>query len=204
MFFPIVGHATRRGRYCKLRIAILLFGNLDPAFDLANRVQVFGHTVAIVGPKISLEAMYLIVDLVEDAALLLDASEPLFRCRTVAEHAVENNSRIDLHRHRRGRRSPRNRVHIRAAETHVAGTDKAAVILDREFERRQQRLLPDLLSSNLVDGYSSANVSAVRSLGVHTIQEHGRTSRMVAAIVARSLRTRHRMHEVADHDHLIF
>src|SRR5262245_60899817 len=100
MFFPIVGHATRRGGHGELRITVLFFGNLDPAFDLANRVQVFGHAATIVSSEISLEAMDLIVDRIENAALLLDASEPLFRCRTVAEHAVENNSRVDLHGHR--------------------------------------------------------------------------------------------------------
>src|SRR5262245_29711919 len=147
--------------------------------------------------------MYLTVDYVENTALLFDACEPLFWCRTIAEHTIEDDSRVDLHGHRRGRRSPGNRVHVRATETHVTGTDEAAVVLDGEFERRQKRLLSDFLSSDLVDGYSCANIRAIRSLGVHTVEEHCRTSRMVTAIVARSLGTRHCMCEVADHDHLI-
>src|SRR5262245_15068052 len=67
MFLPIVGHTTGRSGHSELRITVLLFGNLDAAFDLANGVQVFGHAVAVVRAKISLEAVDLTIDYIMDA-----------------------------------------------------------------------------------------------------------------------------------------
>ena len=49
----------------------------------------------------------------------------------VSEHPIEHDARIDLHRHRRRRRAPGNRVHVGAAEPDVARSDQAAVVLDR-------------------------------------------------------------------------
>ena len=126
-----------------------------------------------------------------------------FGRRAVAEHAVEHDARIDFHRHRCRRRTPGNRVHVGAAEADVAGSDQSAVILDRQFQRRQQRFLSDLAGRHLIDRHAGEDIRAVGSLGMNAIQEHRRATGMVAAVVARSLRAGHRVSQIADHDHLI-
>ena len=47
------------------------------------------------------------------------------------------------------------------------------------------------------------NVGAVGALRVHAVQEHRRAARVIAAVVARALRSGHRVRQVAEHDHLI-
>ena len=48
------------------------------------------------------------------------ARRSLGRGRVAAEHPIEDDPRIDLHRQRRRRRAPRDRVHVGAAEADVA------------------------------------------------------------------------------------
>ena len=121
----------------------------------------------------------------------------------VAEQAVENQAGIDLHGKRRGGCAPGNRVHVGAAEAHIAGADQSAVILGGQFERRQRCFLADLLRGDLIDGYARVNVRAVGSLGVHAVQEHGRGARVVAAVIAGSAGRGHLVRQIADHHHLI-
>ena len=69
--------------------------------------------------------------------------------------------------------APGDRVHVGATEADVAGADQAAVILNRQFQRRQARLLPDLLRGNLIDGCTRADVRAIGALGMHAVQIYG-------------------------------
>ena len=57
----------------------------------------------------------------------------------VAEQALERDPRVDLHRQRRGRGRPRDRVHVGAAEPRRAAADVAGEVLGRELERRERR-----------------------------------------------------------------
>ena len=76
---------------------------------------------------------------------------------------VEDHARIDFHRQRRGRRPPRNRVHVGATEADVAGADQPAVVFGRQFERRQRRVLADLLRRDLIDRDAGAGYPRLRS-----------------------------------------
>ena len=89
------------------------------------------------------------------------------------------------------RRAPGNRIHVGAAETDVAGSDQAAVILDRQFQRRQQRILADFARGDLVDGRSGVDIGAIGALRMDAVQEHGRAACVVAAVVAGTLRAGH-------------
>ena len=68
----------------------------------------------------------------------------------------------------------------------VAGADQAAEVLGGQFERRQRRVLADLLRGDLIDGDARANVGAVGALGMHAVQEHRGRARVIAAVVARA------------------
>ena len=61
----------------------------------------------------------------------------------LAEHPLEHLARVDLHRQRRRRRPPRQRVHVDAAVVAVARADQARVVLGGELHRRQRRVLAD-------------------------------------------------------------
>ena len=133
----------------------------------------------------------------------LDALQALLRSGAVAEQAVENHARIDLHGKRRGGRAPGDRVHVGATEADVAGADQAAEILGRQFERRQRRLLADLLRRDLVDGDAGANVRAVGALGVNAVQENRGRARVVAAVIAGACGRGHFVRQIADHHQLV-
>ena len=138
-------HAGRTRRQLQVLVALALLGALDAPLDLAHVLEILRHRLAIRRAELQLQARPLrLRDRVEDAAVLLDARQPLGRAAALAEHPLEHLARIDLHRHRRRRRAPRQRVHVDAAVVAVAGADQARVILGRELHRRQQRVLTDL------------------------------------------------------------
>ena len=194
--------AGRRG-HAQVGVGVLLLGELDAPLDFANGIQIFGHAIAIVRAQAALQTPHLAGDGVENAALLLDAFQPLGGGRAVAEQAVEHHARIDLHGQRRGGRAPGNRVHVGATEADVAGADQAAVILGGQFERRQRRFLADLLRGDLIDGDAGVNVGAIGALGVDAVQEHRRGARVVAAVIAGSGGRGHLVRQIADHHHLV-
>ena len=186
----IVRNPGGRRRYAQVGVAVLLFGELDPPLNFANGIEIFGHAVAIVRAQAALQAPHLAGDGIENAALLFDAFQALGGCSTVAEQAVEDQPGIDLHGHRRGGRAPGNRIHIGATEAHVAGADQSAVILGRQFERRQHGFLTDFLRGDLIDGDARVNVGAIGALGVNAVQVHRGRASVVAAIIAGSRRAR--------------
>ena len=141
---------------------------------------------------------------VQNAALLIDPLQAFFGVRAVAEQASEDHPRIDLHRQRRGWRAPRNRVHIGATEAYVARSHQPAEILGRQFQRRQRRLLADLLRCDLIDGYAGVNVRAIGALGMNAVQENRGGSRMIAAVVSGAARRRHLMRQIGHHHQLVF
>src|SRR5215471_8304244 len=113
-----VRNPARCRRNGKARILVLLLGKLNAPFDLADRVEIFRYTVAVVRAQVALQPPYLPGDRVQDAAFLLNALQAFVSRGTVAEEMIEYNTRIDFHRERNSRRTPGNRVHIRTTETH--------------------------------------------------------------------------------------
>ena len=72
-------------------------------------------------------------------------------CAAAAEHPLEHHARIDLHRQRRRRRLPVERVHVGAAVAGIAGADESGEVFGRHLERRERRVLADLPRDDLID-----------------------------------------------------
>src|SRR6185503_6866834 len=106
------------------------------------------------------QARDLAVDRVEDALVALAARDALLGRASAAEHALEHDLRVQLHRQRRRRRSPRDRVRVDAAVALAAVARARARVLDGHLDGRQQRLAADLLRDDLVDRVAGANVRA--------------------------------------------
>ena len=86
-----------------------------------------------------------------------------------------------LGRQRRGGRRPGKIVLIDAGVAVVALADDLQQI-HRQFERRQLRLLADVLGGDLIDGGAEVIVGAFGQLGLGGAEEGGVGSRMAAGI----------------------
>ena len=150
VLFELEWDADRRRRQLERRVSCCRSAICDAPLDLAHALEVVVHARAILRAEAPLQAGDLLRDGVEDAAIFLGARRPLRRGAALAEHPLEHLPRIDLHRHGRGRRPPRQRVHVDAAVVAVARADQARLIFGRQLDRRQQRLLADSLRRNLV------------------------------------------------------
>ena len=106
MFFPLFRNPTGRRGNSEFRVGALFLSELNAALDFADGVQIVGHAIAIVRAQTALQAADLSGDGIENAPLRFDPLKSLFGGCAIAEHAVENHTGIDLHRHRRGWRSP--------------------------------------------------------------------------------------------------
>ena len=124
-----------------------------------------------------------------------------FRRAPVAEHPFEHHLRVDLHRERPGRRLPRDGVGVGAAVALAAVARVGARILDRELQRRQQRVLADPPRDALVDGGPGVDVRAGRLLRLLGAEIRGRDEVVGAGHPRRRLR-RPRPEPARDH-HLV-
>ena len=132
----------------------------------------------------------LAVDRVEDALVALAARDALLGRAAAAEHALEHDLRVQLHRQRRRRRRPGDRVRVHAAVALAAVARARAGILDRHLHRRQQRLAADLLRDDLVDRLAGANVGAGGLLRLVGAQERRGDPVVGARFARRRLRGR--------------
>ena len=125
----------------------------DAPLDLAHVVHVLGQLrLRSRAPEPRCRSRALSRDGVEDAGVLLQPRAPLLRRGAVAaEHPLEHDARVDLHRQRLRRRAPADRAHVRAEEIAGAAAEVARVILGRKLHRRERRALPDLLRDDLID-----------------------------------------------------
>ena len=80
----------------------------------------------------------------------------------VAEQPLEHRARLDLHRQRRRRRPPRERVAVGAAVAGVARAEEVVGIA-AELERGQLRLAAELPGGDLVHRHPGLDVGALRS-----------------------------------------
>ncbi len=178
VFLPRLRRADRPLQVVGQRRAVLALGHLDPPFDLTHRVEVFADAAAIRRAELPLEAAHVLADPVEDAAVPAQLGLAFGRAAAIPEHAFEHHARIGLGRERRGRRRPRQRVHVGAGEAVVAGADDV-VEVGRELERGQRRGLADLLRRELVDGHAQLIVGTGRGLGLGRAQERAVGGRVV-------------------------
>ena len=104
----------------------------------------------------------------------------LRRGARLAEQPLEHRARIDLHRQRRRRRAPGDRVGVGAAVSGRARADVAGEVLRRQFERREGRVLTDLRGHDLIDRDAGENVLGLRALRSHTGEPPCRADRVIA------------------------
>ena len=128
---------------------------------------------------------------VEDAPVLLLARQALRRVGAVAEQPLEDHLRAVLHRQRQRVVPPGDGVVVRAA---VAGAAVQRHFLDAHFDRRQRRVLADVLGEHLIDGLAAVHGAL---LGMRAAQEHRRRARVIRAGV-RALAAGQRVRQVAD------
>ena len=102
----------------------------------------------------------------------------LRRAAALAEHPLEHLPRVDLHRHRRRRRPPRQRVHVDAAVVAVARSDEARLIFGRDFNRRERGVLADRHRRDLIRRDAGIRVHALRRLRPHPAQPRRRAQRV--------------------------
>ena len=119
---------------------------LDAALDLADVVEVLIDAVAVARRQPPLKGGRFSQHRIEQAHGLLPSRAPLGIGAAVAEQPLEHDLRIVLHRQRRGRSLPRNRVAVRATEIAAA----QARVLDHQLDRGQRRVLSDVLRRELV------------------------------------------------------
>ena len=156
VLLDVTRHARRRGRHREI-VRELLPGLLHATLDLAHVGQVLIEARAIGGRQLALQRCGFADNRVEQADRLRAARLALLGGVAVAEEPLEDDLRIVLHRQRRVRALPGNRVAIRAAQS-VAAVE--ARLFDRQLERGQRRVLPDLLRDNLIDGDAERRLRA--------------------------------------------
>ena len=174
----------------------LVLGFLDAPLDLADVVQILAQLGAVGCRQVLLQGRHLIHDRIEQAAALLLARQPLGVVAPVAEQFLEHHLRIVLHRQRDGRGLPGNRVRVGAGVTRSAAQRD---FFDRQLDRRQRSILPDVLGRDLIDGGADVNRVLLR---MHAAQKHRGRTRMIGAGV-RSDASRGRMRQVGDDRHAV-
>src|SRR4029434_5461328 len=107
---------------------ILVEPRTIPSSDAARQLrEIFGHHV-------------------EYAAIRAQSREPLRLSALPAEHSLEYDARIDLHRERLGRRLPTERVHVGAAVAAHARAEQGAEVLGRNLQRPEHPVASDFSS----------------------------------------------------------
>ena len=107
------------------------------------------------------------------------ASAPAVRSTRPAatEQALEHDARIDLHRQRRRRRLPVQRVHVGAAVARIARAEQPGEVLGGHLERRKRRVLADLAARRPGRARRRREVRALGPLRRHAGQPARRTTR---------------------------
>ena len=106
----------------------------------------------------------------------------------VAEQPLENHARVDLHRQRRGRAAPRDRVRVGAAVAGVARPEHLGVF-HGHLERADLGFLAQRARRDLIHRDAGPDVGPFRLLHVHAGQEGRGGARVIAGAF---IRQRHR------------
>ena len=140
---------------------------------------------AVGRPEPPLQPLHFLDERIEDAAIVLDAREArrLRRVVAVAEQPLEHRARLVLHRQRRRRVAPRQRVGVGAAVAGLARADQL-VRVEAQLERRQLRVLAERLRGDLVHRHAGADVGAFGLLRVHAGEERRRGAHVIAGALA--------------------
>ena len=114
-------------------------------------------------------------------ALLAQRGAALGRAAAFAEQAFKHDPRMRLRRQRRGGRRPGKIVLVDAGVAVVALADHLQQV-HRQLQRRQLRLLADLLRGDLIDRRAEVVVGALGQLRLGRAEERGVRSRVRAGI----------------------
>ena len=163
----------------------LLFCLLNAPLDVAHGVEILRELVAIGGVQRPLDVGNALGDRVEQA---LVRPEPHHARRPIggvvaAEHPLEHRPRVVLHRQRRGRASPGDRVGVGAAESSVARSGEVARV-DAELERRQLGLASELARRNLIHRHARFDLTALPGDGPAADDPGEKLGRGVSVIAA--------------------
>ena len=140
-------------------------------------------------------------DRVENAAVHPRLRHPLLGRPTVAEEPFEDDPRVGLHRQRRRRRAPRQRIGVGAGVARIAVAHELAHVVDGQLERPELRLASHLVRDDLIDRRPRAQIGALGPLGVRRAQPGGAPARVVARPVP--LRLRGPRPEPGEHHHAV-
>ena len=174
--------------------AFAIEDGLDAPLDLADVVEIAVDADAVGGGQPSLQRDRLLANRIENAAVLALAREALLGRAAVAKELFEHRLRAVFHRQRHRRRAPGNRVEVGAA---VAGAAAQAGFFDAQLERRQRRVLADVLGGDLIHRHADTHGVFLRTAAA---EEDGRRARVLGAGVGAGGAG---VHEVADHGHVI-
>ena len=144
------------------------------------------------GPRSRRSRIHLVRHRVEEAPVLLDAREPRGRIRTagVTQQALEDRPRIGLHRQRRGRAPPADRVGVCAG---VSTTTRSHIVARLQGQLQRTRAAcagPPSRANLLVHRHAGAELGALRALRRHAGQE-ARGSGLVNVVRALVAESRH-------------
>ena len=191
------GNPQRRRDLRQLLIDLRL-GLLDAALDVAHRLEVFAELQPVARPQIAAQRGHLVRHRIEKASVLLDAREPRGGIRSpgVAQQALEDRPRIGLHRQRRRRTHPADRVGVCAG---VSATASAHIVarLESQLQRRELRMPAGFPRHLLVHRHAGPELGALRALRRHTGQEAG-GARLVDVVRPLVAESRHDEQAVAE------
>ena len=175
---------------------------LDPPLHVPHRLQILRQLPVVARPQRPLQRRHFRRHEIQNRPVLLEPRRPRRRVRAVArpEQPLEHRPRVVLHRQRRRRRPPRNRVRIRAAIPRVARPQHFHRV-QRQLQRRQLRLLPQVLRHELVQRHPRPDVRPFRLFRPHARQPRRRRPRMVPNPFARR-RHRRLIRQPAQHQRL--
>jgi hypothetical protein len=143
-----VGDSKRALGQRHVELRAVLFRAFDALLDGPHGLEVLGELHAVARPERALKTLHLIGHRIENAARVPRPREPLGGGAPLAEQAVEHHARLRLHRERRRRRSPRNRVGVETVRAAVARNRRRG--LDGELERRQLRVTAQRVRRDLI------------------------------------------------------
>ena len=164
-------------------MSVVLFGALDLAFDFADGREVLVQLALICRPEVAFELPRVFGHEVKDRTAELVAAGTVLRAQTGvgAEQAFEHGPWIEHRRQRLGLAAPGQIVGVR---TGVAGVAIAGLtgVLHAELERREARIVADLVGDDLVARDAAMDVGH-RLLGLDSGQIRSAAAAVVAGAV---------------------
>ena len=175
----------------------LRLGVLDAPLHVAHGGQVLVEPGAVAEAQLLLQVREGVEQRVEDAAAPPQAQLALSRVRrpAVAEQPLEHHAGVVLGRRLRRRAGPRERVD-EGARGVVARADEVEAI-ERELERGQLRVLPELPRRDLIDRRARLDPLGGPPSD-HAGQKPGRRRRMRAAAVLHAVQSREHEHAIPE------